>query len=1098
MFTITIDPVNDAPVANNDTYSTAEDTTLNEPAITGVLANDTDIETDPLTATLITPPGSAASFTLNPDGSFDYTPLTNFNGIDTFTYRAYDGNDFSTTATATITVTPTNDPPVLDPVGSQVIDEQTLLTFVATASDVDAGDVLTFSLSGEPGGASITTGGVFTWTPTETQGPGVYTFDVVVTDDGTPTLADTETITVTVNETNQAPAVTNPGNQTNAEADSVLLAVTGTDADVPANTLTWSATGLPTGLGINAGTGQISGTIAYSAAAGSPWTVTVTATDDGAPNLQDAVVFTWTVTNTNRAPTANDDAYPVDEDQALGVAAPGVLGNDTDLDADPLTAVLVTPPSQAATFMLNPDGSFTYIPTSNWNGIDTFTYRATDATDPSNIATVTITVNPVNDDPVANDDSRGTPEDIAIVIDVLTNDTDVESDPLSIDSFTQGSNGTVTDNGDGTLTYTPNPNWNGVDTFTYTATDGNGGFGSATVTVTVGVVNDPPVANDDTYGTNEDTPVVADVLTNDTDVEGDALSVDSFTQGSNGTVADNGDGTLTYTPNANWNGVDTFTYQASDATDPSNSATVTVTVAPTNDAPTLDPVGNRLVDEQTLLSFTATGSDIDTADTLIFSLAGAPTGASINPASGLFTWTPSEAQGPGAYTFDVVVTDSGTPSLGDAETITITVNETNRAPIVTNPGSQANAEAASVLLAVTAGDPDIPVNTLTWSATGLPVGLSINPTNGQISGTVDYSASAGSPYTVTVTATDDGTPNLADSVVFTWVITNTNRAPIALPDSASTPEDSSVTIAVLANDFDPDLDAISVLATTQPANGTVVNGGGDVTYTPDPDWFGVDTFDVTVTDGTDTSVASVTVTVGPVNDTPVLDPIGNQTGVEQTLITFTATASDIDVADTLTFRLVGEPTGASINPVTGVFTWTPTEMQGPATYTFDVAVDDNGTPVRSATRDHRGHRDRGQRRPCHRSDCRLQRCGANRHDIHGDRHRPGLPDRATHLLARRGPFRRLDQPGDGRLHLDAERDSGPRGVHLRRRRVRSCRRGVVDQRRRHRHRGEPQPGDHQSGRSCDRGGLRRDLLRGGERPRSPEQHADVARHRTAA
>ena len=202
----------------------------------------------------------------------------------------------------TWTITDTNRPPVLDPVGDSTIDEQTLLTFTATASDPD-GDGYTFTLTGEPTGATIDpVTGVFTWTPTETQGPASYTFDVEVTDDGTPALADTETITVTVNETNQAPVVTNPGDQTNAESDVVSLFITATDPDVPANTLTWSATGLPTGLTIDPVTGEITGTIDPLAATGSPYTVTITVDDDGTPTLQDQTVFTWTITDTNRPP----------------------------------------------------------------------------------------------------------------------------------------------------------------------------------------------------------------------------------------------------------------------------------------------------------------------------------------------------------------------------------------------------------------------------------------------------------------------------------------------------------------------------------------------------------------------------------------------------------------------------------------------------------------------------------------------------------------------------------------------------------------------------------------------------------------------------
>ena len=166
---------------------------------------------------------------------------------------------------------------------------------------------------------------------------------------------------------------------------------------------------------------------------------------------------------------------------------------------------------------------------------------------------------------------------------MLANDSDVEGDTLTIQSVTQGANGSVVDNGDGTLTYTPNPDWNGVDTFTYTVSDG-ALTDTATVTVTVTAVNDAPVAVDDAGSISEDGTSTVGVLANDSDVEGDTLTIQSVTQGANGSVVDNGDGTLTYTPNPDWNGVDTFTYTVSDGA-LTDTATVTVTVTAVNDAP---------------------------------------------------------------------------------------------------------------------------------------------------------------------------------------------------------------------------------------------------------------------------------------------------------------------------------------------------------------------------------------------------------------------------------------------------------------------------------------------------------------------------------
>lgn len=196
-------------IAVNDSFTTDEDITLTVTA-TGVFSNDIGLNSQPLTATLESSPSHSASFALAPDGSFTYTPKLDFNGNDSFTYRATDGALNSNVATVIITVKPVNDPPTLDPIGNKTISENNLLTFTAIATDTDVpANTLTFSLDvGAPEGASINPfSGDFAWTPTEAQGPGIYTVTVRVTDDGTPPLDDSETITITVTSNTYLPIV---------------------------------------------------------------------------------------------------------------------------------------------------------------------------------------------------------------------------------------------------------------------------------------------------------------------------------------------------------------------------------------------------------------------------------------------------------------------------------------------------------------------------------------------------------------------------------------------------------------------------------------------------------------------------------------------------------------------------------------------------------------------------------------------------------------------------------------------------------------------------------------------------------------------------
>ena len=198
---------------------------------------------------------------------------------------------------------------------------------------------------------------------------------------------------------------------------------------------------------------------------------------------------------------------------------------------------------------------------------------------------------------MALDDSQSTAEDTSLVIDaadLLANDSDVDGDALAITGFTQPANGTVIDNGDGSFTYTPDADYHGADAFSYTVADPTGATQTATVNLTIDPANDAPVALDDSQSTAEDTSLVitaADLLANDSDVDGDALAITGFTQPANGTVIDNGDGSFTYTPDADYTGADAFSYTVADPTGATASATVNLTIVAVDVAVVRQQVG---------------------------------------------------------------------------------------------------------------------------------------------------------------------------------------------------------------------------------------------------------------------------------------------------------------------------------------------------------------------------------------------------------------------------------------------------------------------------------------------------------------------------
>ena len=472
-----------------------------------------------------------------------------------------------------------------------------------TATDKDR-DPLTYgadALSAKGGAVGIDDRGRFTYTPTATArhaasattataADRVDTFTATVDDGQGHTVA--VLVTVKLSAVNAAPKAAGTVGQPNPVTGAVTGQVTATDRDN--DTLTYTASAPRKGSVVVNG----DGTFTYTPTAAARETARKTfyadtdrfriTVDDGHGGVK-TVALTATIAPaqvvTNNPPVANNDSYSTAEDAALNVTGPGILGNDTDADGNTLIAGSIVGPSHGSLSVFN-DGSFSYIPNANFNGTDSFTYKATDGTATSASATVTITVTPVNDAPVANNESYSTAEDTALNVTgpgILGNDTDVDSANLTATKVTDPAHGTVTVNANGSFTYTPNANYNGADSFTYRTSDGTATSTAATVNLTVTAVNDAPVATGDSYTTTRDVPLTVSgpgLLANDTDVDSANLTATKVTDPAHGTVTVNANGSFTYTPNANYSGADSFTYRVSDGTAASAAATVSLTVTP--------------------------------------------------------------------------------------------------------------------------------------------------------------------------------------------------------------------------------------------------------------------------------------------------------------------------------------------------------------------------------------------------------------------------------------------------------------------------------------------------------------------------------------
>jgi hypothetical protein len=293
------------------------------------------------------------------------------------------------------------------------------------------------------------------------------------------------------------------------------------------------------------------------------------------------MVLSPTVTTVpdNRPPDASDDSVTVNEDGSVAI---DVLLNDPDPDGDALnltSLVVIGGPAHGGTTVAG--AQIIYTPDTDYFGPDTFTYRICDVLGACNTASVTILVNGTPDPPRALSDVATTAEDNAVAVSVLNNDTDPDGVVPTISSVGAAASGDVVQSGD-QLIYTPAPNFFGQDVFTYTITDGSS-TDTAAVTVTVTPVNDAPVAVNDAASTAEDTDEDIPVLLNDTDIEGDSLSVVAVGVPGVGSTTTNGS-TVLYTPPLNFDGTTTFTYTVSDG-ELSDIAMVTVTMIPINDRP---------------------------------------------------------------------------------------------------------------------------------------------------------------------------------------------------------------------------------------------------------------------------------------------------------------------------------------------------------------------------------------------------------------------------------------------------------------------------------------------------------------------------------
>lgn len=912
------------PTANNDTYTTP----LNAPltvssAATGLLANDSGSGISVFSHT--SPSNGVLSGFNSANGTFTYTPNSNWSGADTFTYIDVDSlGQHSPSGTVTINVPP-----------SAAADNYTATSgatlTVAAASGVLANDVGTSLTVQSPGSVSAAHGalalnadGSFSYTPS-TAYSGTDTFTYTAQDASGLTATATATIAVAPAAHADSYNVAGNGSLTTTAATGVLANDDGAGLQVLSP---GSATVSHGALTLHA-----DGSFIYTPTANysGPDSFTYTAVDSGARSAGPVTVSITVVPPA--APVAVNDAYAGNAGGSIVVpAATGVLSNDTGTS---LRASVLTAPTHGSV-TLNSDGSFTYTTTvPTYSGPDSFQYTATDPFGQTATATVSLTLHPVG-----TGDTYTTPYQTTLTENaaqgVLAND--VGTSLVVVAPGTRATaHGTVTLNVDGSFSYTPAAGYAGPDSFTYSAQDASAQT-TAVTTVSLTVSLPPaPAAVNDSATTNANVAVSGNVLANDT---GTGISVTGHTAPSSGSIVLAAGGAYTFTPAAGTSGTATLTYTITDAFARTSTATLTITVLPVAVA------DSATTNAGTGVTISVLTNDIGTGNT-VGSVVAAGNGTLVVNGGTTITYTPN-AGFSGTDTFSYTDTDSAGHSSA-AAVVTITVrpvgNPDNYAVTFNTPltvpsgtGVLAN-DLGSALVVAPTGVTATPHGAVTLNADG---SFTYSPTLGYVgSDTFTYSGHDGSaqafgPVTVTmsialpaapvanndaytttagsavsanaatgVLANDTGTglhasltsgpsrgtlttplasdgsftytPNVGvsgdDSFTYTvtdsWARTSTATVtvhvhPLANPDAATTTAGAATTIAVLGNDVGTGL---VVASTTAAAHGVVVvNPGNTITYTPNSGFSGTDSSTYTAQDGSGltSAPATVTVTVTPV------------------------------------------------------------------------------------------------------------------------------------------------------------------------------------------------------------------------------------------
>jgi hypothetical protein len=846
IISVQINGINDIPVASPFILTLLEDTNSG-----GTMNTITDAESFPLNYSFLGGP-SIPGLTLNTNGSFSYAAPPNYFGTQIAQIQGCDGQGECATTTFTLTVNSFNDLPIASN-DSFAVGEDQIITGNLSNGEFDVeGSLLTYTATSTAshGLLSVSSNGQFTYTPNENWF-GSETVSIAVCDDLSG--CTNTTLSLTINPINDVPIALPAGFTINEDVN-FNGSVSSFVSDVESTELTFSLLSAPNTGNLVLNT---AGSFTYSAPLN--YFGILNYTYQVCDNAGSCAIGTLTlnIAAINDSPVAPNVAINLNEDET----ASGILNNIQDVD-NPNLVLSIIQNTLHGNFVLNNNGNYTYTPDLNYFGNDTIVYAACDAQNACSQGYISITIQPVEDTPQIISETLLVEEGNTLINSVSANDIDGDGDPLVYTALNSAANGIFSLNSNGAFIYTPNNLFVGTESIAYSACDNQGNCATAFLTILVLTTNTPPSASNSTQSLQEDQTiegVLSDLII---DTEGGPYSFTILNAPQHGLVQLEPSGNFMFVPQIDYFGSDSFTYQVCDAGGLCASASVQLSIAAVNDAPTL------VEDEIYLLEDFSFSIDISENDS--------------DPESNSFNYsltTPSEylqttllANGqltilPIANFFGFTnleytcCDDQGACSSG---ILNLFVN-----PIFDSP-------VALSQLVITSEDQTVDgvLNAMDIDSEVLTFGAFSSPTNGTLTmestGSFNYTPAenfAGTDQFIYFAA--DITGMYDTSVVFIQ-INPVNDAPVATSDTVVVEEDGSVTFNIATNDYDSENQSISYTQVSSATLGTfLLSSDGLLEYTPYSNANGIEQLNVTLCDSENACTSDIiTFVIHAVNDNP--------------------------------------------------------------------------------------------------------------------------------------------------------------------------------------------------------------------------------------